>query len=223
MSFEELVKEEGLAEETLRAARHLDSVLSDHTRNSAEGTEYFKMLVDVFAPEFRRPKNIHLRNFYIIVPPLTLNFVEHSISCKEKLNKKNKLGAAFTDDGFAMGVAYTLKLLDQYQEFDSLHWFQSVREKYIKEIRAVAKQQNVQSTSQDEKLLQTMNLTQKRLEVYLQEFELLYFSLSSARIFFRADKTAAEENQEKKEKEEETKTSNGDGPESTVSADPVVK
>lgn len=121
-----------------------------------------------------------------------------------------------------VGVAYILKLLDQYQEFDSLHWFQSVREKYLKEIRAVAKQQNVQSASQDEKLLQTMNLTQKRLDVCLQEFELLYFSLSSARIFFRADKTAAEENQEKKEKEE-TKTSNGDLSESTVSADPVVK
>ncbi|PKU28908.1 wash complex subunit hypothetical protein [Limosa lapponica baueri] len=144
------------------AIRQLDSVLSDLTRNFAEGTEYFKMLVDVFAPEFRSPKNMHLRNFYIIVPPL---------------------------------------LLDQYQEFDSLHWFQSVREKYVKEIRAVAKQQNVQSTNQDEKLLQTMNLTHKRLEVCLQEFELLYFSLSSARIFFRADKTAAEENQEKKEKE----------------------
>lgn len=66
------------------------------------------------------------------------------------------------------GVAYILKLLDQYREFDSLHWFQSVREKYLKEIRAVAKQQNVQSASQDEKLLQTMNLTQKRLDVYLQ-------------------------------------------------------
>jgi len=78
------------------------------------------------------------------------------------------------------------------------------------------------SASQDEKLLQTMNLTQKRLDVCLQEFELLYFSLSSARIFFRADKTAAEENQEKKEKEE-TKTSNGDLSDSTVSADPVVK
>ncbi|XP_021113967.1 WASH complex subunit 4 [Heterocephalus glaber] len=223
VNFEELVKEEGLAEETLKAARHLDSVLSDHTRNSAEGTEYFKMLVDVFAPEFRRPKNIHLRNFYIIVPPLTLNFVEHSISCKEKLNKKNKIGAAFTDDGFAMGVAYILKLLDQYQEFDSLHWFQSVREKYLKEMRAVAKQQNVQSAGQDEKLLQTMTLTQKRLDIYLQEFELLYFSLSSARIFFRADKTAAEESQEKKEREEETKTSNGDLLDNAVSADPVVK
>nr|XP_034984556.1 WASH complex subunit 4 isoform X2 [Zootoca vivipara] len=222
INFEELVKEEGLAEETQKAARQLDSVLGDLTRNSAEGTEYFKMLVDVFAPEFRSSKNMHLRNFYIIVPPLALNFIEHSIGCKEKLNKKNKAGAAFTDDGFAMGVAYILKLLDQYQEFDSLHWFQSVREKYVREIRALAKQQNVQSGVQDEKLLQTMNLTHKRLEVCLQEFELLYFSLSSARIFFRADKTAAEENQEKKDREELGKTSNGDLSNSS-STDPVVK
>jgi len=33
----------------------------------------------------------------------------------------------------AVGVAYILKLLDQYHEFDSLHWFQSVREHYLKE------------------------------------------------------------------------------------------
>lgn len=33
----------------------------------------------------------------------TLNFVEYMLSCKEKLNKKNKVGAAFTDDGFVMG------------------------------------------------------------------------------------------------------------------------
>ena len=52
---------------------------------------------------------------------------------KEKMNKKNKVGAGFTDDGFVMGVAYILKLLDQYREFDSLHWFQSVSDKYLKE------------------------------------------------------------------------------------------
>ena len=32
-----------------------------------------------------------------------MNFVEYMLSCKEKLNKKNKVGAAFTDDGFVMG------------------------------------------------------------------------------------------------------------------------
>lgn len=219
VNFEELVKEEGLSEETQKAAGVLDSVLGDLTSNSAEGTEYFKMLVAVFAPEFRSAKNMHLRNFYMIVPPLTVNFVEHSISCKEKLNKKNKSGAAFTDDGFAMGVAYILKLLDQYLEFDSLHWFQAVRDKYKKEMNAVVKEQNVQSASQDEKLLQTMNLTQKRLDVYLQEFELLHFSLSSARIFFRADKTAAEETQEKKDKEEAAKAGGAsDGSTSTDAA-----
>ena len=52
------------------------------------------------------------------------------IGCKEKINKKNNIGAAFTDDGFAMGVAYILKLLNQYNDFDSLHWFESVREKF---------------------------------------------------------------------------------------------
>lgn len=66
------------------------------------------------------------------------------------------------------GVAYILKLLDQYLEFDSLHWFQSVRDKYKKDMSAVVKEQSVHSTSQDEKLLQTMNLTQKRLDLYLQ-------------------------------------------------------
>uniref|UniRef100_A0A671RBT2 WASH complex subunit 7-like n=1 Tax=Sinocyclocheilus anshuiensis TaxID=1608454 RepID=A0A671RBT2_9TELE len=217
VNFEELVKEEGLSEETQKAASQLDCVLGDLTSNSAEGTEYFKMLVGVFAPEFRSVKNMHLRNFYMIVPPLAVNFVEHSISCKEKLSKKNKVGAAFTDDGFAMGVAYILKLLDQYQEFDSLHWFQAVREKYMKEMNAVVKEQNVQSTSQDEKLMQTMNLTQKRLDIYLQEFELLYFSLSSARIFFRADKTAAEETQEKKDRDEVAKTGPGS---STIEGSP---
>lgn len=46
----------------------------------------------------------------------TLNFVEHSISCKEKMNRKNKVGAAFTDDGFAMGELQKifLKKFDPY-------------------------------------------------------------------------------------------------------------
>ena len=39
----------------------------------------------------------------MIIPALTINFVEYLIGAKEKMNKKNKDGAAFTDDGMAMG------------------------------------------------------------------------------------------------------------------------
>ena len=55
------------------------------------------------------------------------------LSAKEKLSKKNKHGAAFTDDGFAIGVAYILKLLDLYAPFDALHWFQSCKDYYTQE------------------------------------------------------------------------------------------
>lgn len=52
--------------------------------------------------------NSHLLNFYILIPSLTLNFIEHSITSKEKMYKKSK-GAMFTDDGFAVGKKIILK------------------------------------------------------------------------------------------------------------------
>ena len=109
------------------------------------------------------------------------------------LSKKNKLGAAFSDDGFAMGVAYILKLLDQYAAFDALHWFLSCKDHYARER---AKVQAVRAAKRDEKLQQTISLSLKRLALYEKEVDLLFYSLCSARIFFRADQTAAEEEEE---------------------------
>ncbi|XP_076340851.1 strumpellin and WASH-interacting protein isoform X2 [Tachypleus tridentatus] len=209
VSFEELCKEENMSDECVKAAAKLDAVIGNLTKNFSEGTEYFKLLVDVFAPAFRDPKNMHLRNFFVILPPLTLNFVEHSITCKERMNRKSKIEASFTDDGFAMGLAYILKLLDQYYDFDSLHWFTSVKVKFSKEKADAKKQQDSVTGRADEKLQQTIQLTFKRLEIYEQEFDILNYSLSSARIFFRADLTAAEEKEIKKgDKNDQEKTGN---------------
>ena len=64
---------------------------------------YLQLLVNVFGKQLHDEKHPHLKNFYLIIPPLTINFVDHMIAAKEKLNKNNYNGAAFTDDGFVMG------------------------------------------------------------------------------------------------------------------------
>lgn len=63
----------------------------------------FQLLIDVFIQVMSSENYSHLRNFYILIPSLTLNFIEHSINSKEKMYKKSK-GAMFTDDGFAVGM-----------------------------------------------------------------------------------------------------------------------
>ena len=59
----------------------------------SEGSDYFQLLVRVFGKQFDDAKQSHLKKFFIIVPPLTVNYVEHIISAKEKMTKKNKDGA----------------------------------------------------------------------------------------------------------------------------------
>ena len=96
---------------------------TDHLlQNFAEGSDYIKMLVQVFAGHINGDGHDHLQNFYVSIPPLCVNFVDHIsgssaiqkdsvlIMCcsgmKERLSASGKLGSkatCFTDDGFAMG------------------------------------------------------------------------------------------------------------------------
>jgi WASH complex subunit 7 len=86
---------------------------------------------------------------------------------------------------FLPGLAYLLKVLGQDNEFDSLGWFTSVNDHYMEEKRR--EMQMLTEARNDEKLEQASKLTAKRFQDYLSEFQLLYYSLSSARIFFHCD------------------------------------
>lgn len=189
-NFEEITKAEGLSEESIEAAEVLDSTLETLTKHFNSGSQYFELLVQVFCNQLNDEKQSHLKNFYLILPPLTVNYIEHITAAKDKMNKKNVEGASFTDDGFAMGVAYCLTVLDQWRVHDSLHWFESVSDHLTGERARVEAQRGAEK---DDKLQQTLTLTLKRLDTSIKQFQLLYFSCASARIFFQGDSSHEEE------------------------------
>ena len=80
------------------------------------------IFLQVFSSQLSASSLPHLATFHLILPPLTVNYIEHLTAAKEKIFKKNLEGATFTEDGFAMGLAYCLTLLDQWRQADSLHW-----------------------------------------------------------------------------------------------------
>lgn len=58
-----------------------------------------KMMVKVFE-KVRGEQNKHLKLFYLIVPVLTINFVENMLIVKERLSKKNSVDCYITVNFF---------------------------------------------------------------------------------------------------------------------------
>jgi WASH complex subunit 7 len=134
---EEVVEElEGakLSAETVRAAKNLDESINTLVRNFGAASDYFKILVSVFQSVLLDNNNHeHLKNFYAIVPAMCISWIEGSLLAKDSMYKTAR-GASqremyFTDDGFAMGVAYCLAILKQTKKFEGLHWFESMNRK----------------------------------------------------------------------------------------------
>eukprot|EP01040_Poterioochromonas_malhamensis_P008770 gene8770-9504_t len=109
------MKGANLSSETIRAAKNLDNVIKTLVKNFGEGSDYFKVLVNVFQSVLSSNDQDHLKYFYIIVPSMCISWIEASIAAKDNMYKSGRGTSAkemyFTDDGFAMGVAYILAIL----------------------------------------------------------------------------------------------------------------
>ena len=80
------------------------------------------------------------------------------------------------------GVADVCSAGVQWRQVDSLHWFESVERTLSGEQERVEAQRRGE---RDFNLQNTLTLTLKRIQTNLREFQLLQFSVTSARIFFQ--------------------------------------
>ncbi|KAH7727403.1 hypothetical protein AAVH_05063 [Aphelenchoides avenae] len=185
----------GAGPETLEAARVLEDALETFSDTFHNTNDYIQMLISVFAKESRNfDKFAHLRNFFIIVPPLTINYVEHITTCRNRIGKRSASETDYTffDDGFSVGIAYMLTLLNQTYFFDSLNWFKSVFSRFEHEAARTKDEHAGAVRAKDDSYAQTLSIRIGRLEDLSSEFEYVMFTLHSALLFLGVKDTVEE-------------------------------
>ncbi|XP_064540775.1 WASH complex subunit 4 [Drosophila montana] len=178
---------EGSIREYKKSVEHLKECYSDCTN-------YFKLLMQGFQPFLCNPHNHHLRTFFLITPALIMNYIDYRVKEKLKMYKKDQSKCSLFEDGFAIGLIYILNMLNQLGDFHELGWSQTTTQQLnaerLKLKNILSAQNRDQSraplpTETDEKLLQTVAITERHVNAYDHEYKLLYATLSSAEIFFQ--------------------------------------
>jgi len=134
----------------------------------------------------------HLKLFYLMIPPLTLSFIDHVQKGNEKINSKNSnVGGFISDDGFALGLAYLLKIMGQSDKFNNLNWFQSMLNKLENDYNAADIREKKQSDDnygnsyeRDNQKLDA-EMSKRRTTRLTREYEMLNFCFSASSILFK--------------------------------------
>ena len=138
---------------------------------------YLEILVTAFSQSITLEKFPELPLLAFLLPPVTLTFVDTAILARDNLLKKTKTedNAYFSDDGFIMGMCYLLKLFFADKKFESLNWFPSVIEFYNS--KKGEKKKDKHSVGID-------ILNDRQITSYKEQFELQYFTYTSASLLF---------------------------------------
>ena len=130
MKFEPIANELGIQGEMYETVKMFDMVIKNLFKQAEDAGDYLRMICNNLNGMLEGDNKKHLRLFYLMIPPLTLNFIDHLQKGKEKLTSKNKnVGGFISDDGFPLGIAYLLKILNQSEKFAGLNWFESMQTK----------------------------------------------------------------------------------------------
>jgi len=184
--FEDVAGELGLKGETLESCKMFDMAVRLLFKQAQDATDFLRILVKNFDGVFEGAECAHLKLFHILIPTVTLNFVDHVHRGKEKISKKNNKDAFISDDGFALGIAYLLKILDQIEQFIALNWFQHMKEKFDRDIKTLTQRNERLGLAPSNDADQTEDqMSYNRLRSLSKEFEMLNFCVNASQILFK--------------------------------------
>jgi len=124
------------------AVKMFDMCIKNLFKQADEAGDYLRMIVQNFDGLTEGENTKHLKLFYLMIPPLCLSYIDHLQKGKEIISSKNKnVGGFILDDGFPLGVAYLLKVLNQSEKFAGLNWFSSMINKLDKDHEAAKRRE----------------------------------------------------------------------------------
>ena len=135
-----------------------------------------------------------LKNFYTLIPAITTSQVNHVVDGRNKLRNTNNKHAFISDDGFALGVAFLLKILGIDEAYKGLNWIESIQSKLNEDIDLHQKKQErmqkykkefQQNVYEDEDNRDEEAMFIKQKQDTLQEYTMLSYQMSASAILFK--------------------------------------
>ncbi|GMS84066.1 hypothetical protein PENTCL1PPCAC_6241 [Pristionchus entomophagus] len=204
-------KEEGGSTDGEDGTEMIRKLLKENRDQDARNRQYIEKLVSFFRDSFSSSSSFsHLSSMAILTPALTINYVDHMLTCRDRSKRRAPVAPigggssqapstvggveskemTYVDDGFVLGMTYLLTVINCWESFAALNWFRSVLERVDQERR------RLDELTRNAEGGKTNNLKINQLDSYEKEFKLLWYSFQSARMFFAID-------EEEKEKEME--------------------
>ena len=133
--FEDIGVELDIGGEVFESMKMFDETVRLMQKQGDEANDYMRKIVtnnEGFADA--NESLLPLKNFFTIIPAMSTAFIEHSVRGRSKISHSDIKDAFISDDGFALGVSFLLKVLGITDDFNGLNWFDSVEIKLQKDI-----------------------------------------------------------------------------------------
>lgn len=141
--FETLAEDLAIGGETMEAVKMFDLSVQLMQKQGEDANDYLRNMVknnEGFAD--RDERTLPLKNFYALIPAISLAHVDHITKGRDKLSKRNNTNAFISDDGFPLGCVFLMRILGVSEHFNTLNWFDSVAAKFTLDMQNAEEKRN---------------------------------------------------------------------------------